>query len=294
MKCIGLRIATCVLMLGAMLHASAQTAVKLPSHSRGAFPSVRDGSFHSAALKRDVKYRIYLPHGYPASVKRYPALYLLHGLYGDYRNWDTMTHLGRYMTGHEWIVVMPDAGNSWYVNSVSQADDRFEDYIASDLIHEIDRKYRTVKERQGRAIAGLSMGGYGAMKLALKYPGQYIFAGSLSGAFDAAGDLAAQVAEYHDQLVKVMGEADNPAREPNDVLALLKKADPEHVPYLYVACGSGDRFLKINRAFVSELSGRKISYEYHETAGSHDWQYWDRAVQPMLSALQSQLNSPGH
>lgn len=75
----------------------------------------------------------------------------------------------------------------------------------------------------------------------------YFFAGSLSGAFDAARDLAAQVAEYHDQLVKVLGESDNPAREPNDVFVLLRKADPTAVPYLYLACGSADRFLKINQ-----------------------------------------------
>ena len=74
------------------------------------------------------------------------------------------------------------------------------------------------------------MGGYGAIKFALKYPEQYFFVGSLSGAFDAARDLAAQVAEYHDQLVKVLGERDNPAREPNDVFALVRKDDPTQVP----------------------------------------------------------------
>jgi S-formylglutathione hydrolase FrmB len=205
-----------------------------------------------------------------------------------------MTHLARQMSGRQWIVVMPDAGNSWYTNSVSHADDRFEDYVARDLVGEIDHKYRTIPERQGRAIAGLSMGGYGAIKFAFKYPEEYFFAGSLSGAFDAARDLAAQVAEYHDQLVKVLGESDNPAREPNDVFALLRKADPTVVPYLYLACGSADRFLKINRELVSELSARKIVYEYHETAGAHDWKYWDGAVQPMLNALQVQLNSPKH
>jgi S-formylglutathione hydrolase FrmB len=284
--------------VSALLPVSAQTTNKssapASSQARGTSPLVRDGSFNSIALKREMKYRIYLPHVYSASARRYPVLYLLHGLYGDYRNWDANTHLAQYMAGRDWIIVMPDAGDSWYANSATQADDRFEDYIAKDLVREVDRKYRTIRERRGRAIAGLSMGGYGAMKFALKYPEEYGFAGGLSGAFDAARDLADQVAEFHDQLIKVLGEGDNPAREENDVFALLKKADPGLVPYLYLACGSADRFLQINREFVKELSARKIAYEYHETPGGHDWPYWDRAVQPMLDALQLRLNVQRH
>ena len=80
-------------------------------------------------------------------------------------------------------------------------------------------------------------------------------------------------------------------RAKNDVFTLLKQADPEHLPYFYVACGNADRFLKVNREFVKELPTRKIAYEYHETAGGHDWQYWDRAVRPMLDALEHQLNA---
>ncbi len=295
MRCAGLRIAICVLTVYALLPASAQTAriASAPASSqvRAVSLLVRDGSFHSVELKREMKYRVYLPHVHSASARRYPVLYLLHGLYGDYRNWDTMTHLARYMAGREWIVVMPDAGDSWYTNSVSQADDRFEDYITKDLVREIDHRYRTIRERHGRAIAGLSMGGYGAVKFALKYPEEYGFAGSLSGAFDAARDLADQVPEYRDQLIKVLGEGDNPIRRTNDVFALLEKADPTQIPYLFVACGSADRFLRINREFVKELSARKIAYEYHETLGSHDWQYWDGALQPMLNALQLWLNA---
>jgi putative tributyrin esterase len=291
----GLRTAICVLTVYALLPASAQTAGMAPARSssqvRAVSPLIRDASFHSVALKREMKYCIYLPHAYSASARRYPVLYLLHGLYGDYRNWDANTHLARYMAGRDWIVVMPDAGDSWYANSATQADDRFEDYIAKDLVREVDGKYRSIRERQGRAIAGLSMGGYGAMKFALKYPGEYGFAGSLSGAFDAARDLADQVAEFHDQIVKVLGEGDNPARGENDVFVLLKRADPTQVPYLFLACGSADRFLRINREFVKELSAHRIAYEYHETSGGHDWQYWDSAVQPMLNALQVRLGA---
>jgi S-formylglutathione hydrolase FrmB len=233
-----------------------------------------------------MKYRIYLPPDYAASAKRYPVLYLLHGLYGDYTNWDKLTRLSTYMAGRSWIVVMPDAGNSWYVNSVSDPRDRFEDYITKDIVAEIDRHFRTLATRPGRAVAGLSMGGYAAMKLALKYPDHYVFAGSMSGAFDAAENLADKVPEFHDQLIRVLGESDNPARIPNDVFALLKDADPSRLPYLYVTCGTADRFLAVNREFVKDLPARKIVYEYHEAPGAHDWQFWDEAVKFMLDKLQ--------
>jgi putative tributyrin esterase len=252
---------------------------------------VQDSSFQSVSLQRKMTYRIYLPRHHSSSV-RYPVLYLLHGLYGDYRNWDTLTHLADYMRDRQFIVVMPDAGNSWYVNSVTEPSDRFEDYIAKDLVSEIDRKYRTIPRREGRAIAGLSMGGYGAIKIALKYPEKYVFAGSLSGALDAARTLAEEVPEYHDQLVKVLGEPGNPARAENDVFSLLAGADPAREPYFYIACGASDRFLKINRDFVKELSARNFAYEYHETSGGHEWPYWDRAVQPLLDALAHHL-TPG-
>ncbi len=295
MKIAGIGITICVLALCAAPLVSAQTTPKVPApaapHALSACPLVRDGSFNSVALKREAKYRTYVPRAYSTSTKRYPVLYLLHGLYGDYRNWDTMTQLARHMTGREWIVVMPDAGNSWYANSVSQADNRFEDYIAKDLVREIDHRYRTIQQRHGRAIVGLSMGGYGALKLALKYPEEYGFAGSLSGALDAARDLADQVAEYHDQLIRVLGANGNPARRENDPFVLLSQPGRTTVPYLYLACGSADRFLGVNREFVKELSARNIAYEYHETSGGHDWQYWDRAVQPMLDTLQLRLNA---
>jgi len=150
---------------------------------------VQDGAFHSAALDREMKYRILLPCGYQTGSRRFPVLYLLHGLYGDYLNWDTRTNLERCAQRYELIVVMPDAGDSWYTNSATDPKDKFEDYIAKDLVAEIDGKFRTLRSRHARAIAGLSMGGYGALKIALRYHDDFAFAGSLSGALDAPQDL---------------------------------------------------------------------------------------------------------
>ena len=163
-----------------------------------------------------MKYRIYLPHHYPDTTRHYPVLYLLHGLYGNFENRDKLTHLSTYAAGMNWIIVMPDAGNSWYSNSATVPRDKFEDYIAKDLIAEIDGKYRTIPARRARAVAGLSMGGYADMKLALRNPQLFAFAGSLSGALDAARDLDTRLPEFAPKLAEVFGAAGNQARASNE------------------------------------------------------------------------------
>jgi putative tributyrin esterase len=288
--CVASCILACILV---PLLASAEP----PAHSKSAHrlisppsPLVKDSSFHSAALNRDMKYRIYLPHNYAATTRLYPVLYLLHGLYGNYQNWDTLTHLPNYVAGKDWIIVMPDADDSWYTNSATTPQDKFEDYIAKDLIAEIDGRYRTIRERHARAIAGLSMGGYGALKFALRNPQSFAFAGSLSGALDAARDLDNHRPEFAPRLLEVFGSPGNPARAQNDIFQLLAHATQSELPYLYLAGGEQDRFLSVNREFVAELSQRHVQYEYHETPGDHDWTFWDREIRPLLSAMENYLS----
>jgi len=245
----------------------------------------RDVSFHSAALGRQVTYRVFLPAGYERSRRTYPVLYLLHGLFGEYRNWDTLTRLRDHVGGTDLIVVMPDAGNSWYANAPGAKGSPYEDYIANDVIADVDRRFRTRAERGGRAIAGLSMGGYGAVKFALKYPQLFSFAGSLSGAFDAPLDLAERHPEYAESLDAAFGPHDAPSRGQEDIFALLRHADVKALPYLYVDCGAGDQFLQVNRRFVALLNERRAAYEYHELPGEHSWEYWDRQVQSLLAVV---------
>ncbi len=253
---------------------------------------VQDGAFHSVALDREMKYRVLLPCGYKTGGGRFPVLYLLHGLYGDYLNWDTRTNLERYAEKYEMIVVTPDAGDSWYTNSATVPKDKFEDYIAKDLVAEIDGKFRTLRSRHSRAIAGLSMGGYGALKIALRYHDDFAFAGSLSGALDAPQDLGDKRPEFRDQLLKVFGPSGSAVRAENNVFSLLQSAGPKDLPYFYLACGSADGLLQINRDFAAQLSSRGAAYEYHETAGGHAWDYWDRSVQDLLRAVAGVVAKP--
>jgi S-formylglutathione hydrolase FrmB len=281
----------CTLLLLSWSPAAGQEQPAVCAHLTGQQSCIQDGTFHSQSLGRDIRYRVILPRKYEDR-GRFPVLYLLHGLYGDYLNWDTRTGLESYARNLPFLIVMPDAGNSWYTNSATVPADRFEDFIAKDLIGEIDARYHTIRDRHKRSIAGVSMGGYGAIKLALKYPELFVFAGSLSGAMNAAQNLDAERLDFRAKLQEVFGDSQSRVRSENDVFRILKLPDSAGYPYFYLACGTSDSFLPVNRAFVDKLSSLNVPYEYHETPGGHTWEYWDKAVQPLLRAVKSAMESP--
>jgi S-formylglutathione hydrolase FrmB len=279
----------CFILLLNAGRAFAQKAVAAPASENSKESFAREAVFHSPSLDRDMHYLVLLPHDY-GDGRSFAVLYLLHGLWGDYKDWDTKTGLESYAKTMSFLIVMPDANDSWYTNSTTVPRDKFEDYITNDLISEIDAKYRTIRERRARAIAGLSMGGYGAAKLALRHPQLYAFAASLSGAFNAPRDLDQLRPVFRAKLLDVFGNAGNEVRQQNDVFLLLKTA--RDYPYFYLACGTADFFLDTNRALAAQLSSQKIVYEYHETAGGHAWEFWDSALSAMLQATARHLESP--
>jgi len=252
---------------------------------------LREESFHSSALQRTMKYRALVPDDYERSDRRYPVLYLLHGLTGDYKDWTTRTNISEYTRTLPLIVVMPDGENQWYTNA-ADGTARFEDYIATDLPADVVAKYRTVNSRYGRAIAGLSMGGYGALKLALKRPAQYAVAGSFSGAFGVTieGRYDRMIASVKAPAVAaIFGTPDSETRKQNDVLALASTLKPGGAPYIYADCGTADTLLSENRDVIAALHKTGAPYEYHEVAGGHTWDYWDRRVREFLPVLMKRL-----
>jgi S-formylglutathione hydrolase FrmB len=232
-------------------------------------------------------YRILLPADYSRSARSYPVLYLLHGWHGDYKNWTTLTDLTHYAENLPIIIVMPDANDSWYVNSATNVQEKFEQYIIRDLIAEVDQRWRTLRSAHRRAIAGLSMGGYGAVKFALKYPGTFAIAGSISGAFNATEtELAASRADLAPSLDTAFGAPNSTVRAENDVYAAAARAVRAATPYLYLDCGTWDvSFVESNRKLVSDLSKTNLAYEYHETPGAHTWEYWDTRLPNLLAAV---------
>src|SRR5579875_1975716 len=197
----------------------------------------------------EVSFNIILPQDYDSGARRYPVLYLLHGYTGHYSDWVTRTGLTEYARHYEEIIVMPEGENGWYVDNYTDPKLGWQSYIIDDLIPYVDSHYRTVASRSGRAIAGLSMGGYGAMLLGLKYHQMFAAAASLSGALASA----------------------EPAFE---------------MPQLYLSVGSSDPLLNENREFVRILAQLKIPYRYCEVPGKHGWPVWDRQIQRVL-ALQA-------
>jgi S-formylglutathione hydrolase FrmB len=252
--------------------------------------TVESKSFFSAALARQMPYEVVLPAGYSESQERYPVLYLLHGWQGDETNFVSLTHLVEDASAYKLIVVTPRAGNSWYVNSATRAKDRYADYVFQDLITEVDAHYRTIASPHERAIAGNSMGGYGAMLFSLRHPGAFAFAASISGAFAGPSGIERVMPQLKPSTDEAFGAVGSTTRRQNDVDTLIGMADPTQQPYFFLECGASDPLLSSNRRVVEELSSHGFAYEYHELPGAHTWPFWDGALAPMLEVLSRQMH----
>ena len=148
--------------------------------------SVETVQFQSKLVNATLPYNVILPPNYhTSSTTRYPVLYLLHGLTGHYSDWATKTNVADYAAPYRMIVVMPEGKDGWYTDSATVPNDKYESYVLKELIPDVQKRYRTIETRFGRGVAGLSMGGYGALKSGLKSPGTFAFAASMSGALAA-------------------------------------------------------------------------------------------------------------
>jgi S-formylglutathione hydrolase FrmB len=272
-------------------------ALLLSASALVAQPTVRVDSLFSPSLGKTMRYTIILPPNYD-SHRQYSLLYLLHGYGGNRTDWTVRTKLVQYVGDSPLIVVMPDAENSWYLNSPVRTSQRFEDYIAKDLRDHLIQRYSVDSMRQ--AIAGLSMGGYGAVMLALRHPQQFRFAGSLSGALS----FSREVADSSSQIGKLAAASFRSLYADSSVAKLraiqsaydifqLVQASHDTLPYFYLVMGTDDgyrEFLPSHRDFTGLLKSRHIPYEYHETPGAHNWSYWDREIQPLLVRLRAVLH----
>ena len=292
-----------ILLAVLALHIPAQSGPAKTPVVRAAAPPVqqpaatvrlREESVHSAALGREMKYRVLLPEGYDSSLRRYPVLYLLHGLGGNYRDWTTRSNLADYTRSLPLIVVMPDGENGWYTNAMDGSA-RVEDYIFTDLPADVVQKFRTINSRYGRAIAGLSMGGYGALKMALKRPSAFAVVGAFSGAFEVTrpGRLERLIgAAESERITRIFGPPDSATRKENDVFTLAAAMKPSAAPFVYVDCGIADNeLIAANREVASALHKAGVAYEYHEVAGGHTWDYWDRQVRAFLPVLMKRMTN---
>lgn len=202
----------------------------------------------------------------------YPVLYLLHGYSDDHSIWCRRTSLERYVQNKGLIVVMPDTHLGWYTNAAHGYP--YEDHILHDVIEFVDRSFPTIPTRAGRCIGGLSMGGYGAMKLGLKHPQVFCSVHAHSSAFVIPNPNWKN--DFRQKMSLIFGP--DPSGGDNDVFALAAKANRKKLPALHIDCGTEDGLIAGNRQFHSHLRKLKIPHLYCEYPGVHDWAYWDRHI----------------
>ena len=250
---------------------------------------------NSKLMSREMPYRVVLPRGYSANKlegPRYSVIYLLHGLTGHFDNWTDKTRLAEYAAKHNFIIVTPEGDNGWYTDSVSVPNDKYESYIIQELIPEIDKTFRTIPDRDHRAIAGLSMGGYGALKFGMKYPEMFTLVGSFSGALGAASFSEKTAGAIGKNIESLFGPMDSETRKANDIFRLVKEMPPERIrlmPFVYVDCGTEDFLFQNNRDFITLLLEKKVPHEFRQLPGGHNWIYWNAQVKEFLELSQSRL-----
>ncbi len=246
-----------------------------PDHPR-LVPGLRlqDVVFKSSALGRPMHYRVLLPANLPAS-RSLPVVYLLHGATNNYQTWSNESDVAEY-AGKDLILVMPDGDLSYYVNAVEVKDDRYEDYVTHDLIADVESRFPTRKDRAGRAIVGVSMGGYAAVYYALKRPELFVFAGALSPAVDVPGRRFSWKYPFQSwRFRRIFGPAGSSERKALDPFQIVQTADPRVTPYIYLTAGEQEPLLEPIRRFATRLDRRGFVHSLQAKPGGHDWTEWD-------------------
>ncbi len=281
--------------------------------------------FRSPAVDRTMKYNIVLPAEYNSSNERYPVLYLLHGLRQNYTAWGGQGVPDYAEVFDDLIVVMPDVGNSWYINYAENAGgqkNNWEDHIIQDVIGHVDGNYRTIARREGRAITGLSMGGFGGLSLGLRHPEMFVSIGSTSGAIsyarDAArrlrgdgqprrGGAAPQRSAEEQAAREVRRNTPNPRigiegfssqaersqegrpfvtaeqADAYDPFVLIHQVSAEQLPHIYLDSGTEDGLIRVAREFALVLFENDIPFDFMQMPGAHNGAYWTQSVGHIMS-----------
>jgi S-formylglutathione hydrolase FrmB len=215
------------------------------------------------------------PDDYAKKKLHFPVLYLLHGYGGCYNSWILhVPALGDLSDQYGMIIVCPDGGrNSWYFDHPTDSLCRYETYLSTELVSYVDEHYRTVPDRQQRAVAGLSMGGHGALYLMLRHPDVFGAAGSMSGGLD----LRPFTARW--EIMSQLGDTLAPGFrwDHYSVYDMLISKAPQGKAII-IDCGTEDIFYEVHRRIHQRLLELGIPHEYVERPGKHEWNYWISAV----------------
>jgi putative tributyrin esterase len=234
-------------------------------------------NYFSRSLRKASSFNIVFPDD-PNIKTPWAVFYLLHGLSDDHTIWMRRTSIERYVAGLPLVVVMPDGGRGWYTNAAEGY--AYEDDLIKDIIGLVDHTFPVKAERSGRAIGGLSMGGYGAVKLGLKHHEMFASVNSHSG---AVGMLHYPEAgrQLSPEFLRIFGK--EPKGGPEDPFAIVEQVDHGRVPAMRLDCGKNDFLIDQNRKFHEHLDKLHIAHEYEEFPGGHTWDYWDLHVQEAVA-----------
>lgn len=222
---------------------------------------------------------------------KYQTLYLLHGGYGDYADWVRFTSIEKYAQEHKIAVVMASAGNSFYQDL--ERGGKYFTYISEEVPKFVQALFPLSKKREDNFVAGLSMGGYGAFKLALAHPERYACAASLSGALDIFEALGMDMNTEGNRLLESIKNDIGDLRGTNsDLLYRLEQLKKEgaDIPKLYQACGIDDFIYELNCHVRDAIRKMDVDLTYDEEPGAHTWDYWDRNIQKVLHWLPLKRN----
>lgn len=249
---------------------------------------MRDVTFRSQALQREMQYRVFMP-GSPGQ-RKLAVIYLLHGGGGSFRDWSNYSDVSQY-AARGFLLVMPEGDYSYYTNAALRPHDRYEDYIVQDLPADVEARFPARSDREGRAIAGVSMGGFGAVKLAFDHPEMFTFAGAISPAIDVPRRAFAwRRLDQSRHFRELFGPDGSDTRGNNDPFIIVRNADPARVPYFYLSCGRQESLLAPNREFVALLDRYNIAHEFHMVQGGHDWNQWNANLAGLFESLRKRLN----
>ena len=245
---------------------------------------MRDVTFRSTSLGRDMEYRVILPSPIPAGQK-FPVVYLLHGGGGGFRDWSNYSDVAKFAE-RGLILVMPEGNSSYYTNAAERPQDRYEDYIVKNLIADVEARFPVMTDRSSRAIVGVSMGGFGAINVALKHPEIFGFVAALSPALDVPSRPFSikRIGQWRHH-AEIFGPWKSQFRRDNDPFVLVRKLDPAAVPYIFFTCGEQEGLLAPNRKFAEALGKGHFQYELQTRPGGHDWNQWNSWLPRLLPSL---------
>lgn len=213
------------------------------------------------------------------------VLYLLHGYSDDHSIWMRRTSVERYAASHNLAVIMPAVNHSFYCNEVYG--EKYWDYVSEELPKVVATMFRVSTNPEDTYVAGLSMGGYGAMRLALTYPERFAAAASFSGAVDIVDEILYLTEERKENWKRVMGDLDKLPNSDVDNMYLLKKhANAPHKPRLYVSCGTKDFLYPQHLKFVPALraNGWEVT-SYEKPDAMHEWCFWDEQIKAFIDFI---------